>query len=169
MTQQAYETVRLDEISDIGAVVPDGRYTARLTGAEGKMSKAETPNPMVVANFEILKGEHEGLESSKFFVLNVSRKNGKVYAGGIMDFKRTLANVGKPLPTGYAFPLDKDAAANLLVKSLKGMNLDISIKSEKNTKDGKTYSRLQVNGLASGGVETVDDDNEFDDFEDVTN
>jgi hypothetical protein len=164
-----YETIRIDEISDVGAIVPDGRYTARLVDAQGKMSSNPTnPNPMVIATFEIMKGEYEGLETSKFYVLNVSRKNGKVYAGGIMDFKKTCAAVGRPLAPGFAFPLDKEAAARLLQKTLNGLSLDITVKSEVSKKDGKNYTRVNVNGLATAGVQTVDDDAEFEEFDYTT-
>ena len=158
----SYETVSISSISDVGAEAPDGTYVIRLVEAKGKMSKAVEPNPMVIADFEILEGEYEGLEISKFFVLNVSRKNGKVYAGGIMDFKKTLENVGRPLAKSFPFPLDKDVAANLLTKNLKGLKLNATKTSEVSKKDGKQYSRLQITGLATPNVEEVEDVEEFD-------
>lgn len=157
----SYETVDINNISDIGAKPDDGRYVARYLDYKAMKTKTDNHYPMVITTLEIMRGEFEGFEIGKISVLNVSKdKRGRTTAGGIMDLKRTFANIGKPLPQNFAFPLDEEACGKLIESKLKGLLLDITYKTdEKNPQ----YSRIQINGLAGGGT-AAEDDEEFEEY-----
>ncbi len=142
-------TVNVDDVTPIGAYLGQGRYVGRLLTSEGQISKAKPDgkggNPMVVATLVVTQGEKEGLEAKQWYTLTVSNKNGKKYAGGVMDAKKAFAAVGKPLPSGFAFPAipagdpsiteaDKqrvaDTAAALFGKRLKGIDIEFLITNE---------------------------------------
>jgi hypothetical protein len=122
-------TIDVDSIVNTGDFLREGRYTAHLISAEGQMSRAD--KPMVVATFVVDKpDESAGLEGRIWFSLAVTEKDGRIFAGGVSEAKRTFAAIGKPLPSKYAFPLDPDAAAKLVAQKLKGVALDIVVTKE---------------------------------------
>lgn len=147
-------TVNLDELTPIGAFVPPGRYTAALQSVEGKKSKND--NPMVVAEFVVNGGDQEGNSITIWYPLVVTEKNGKKYAGGIMDLKRTFAAIGKPLATNFAFPLDANLAAKAYGTKLKGVSVEIAVLKEMDRLDPtKERTRAQVVGLAKGASQAT--------------
>lgn len=155
-----YETINIDEIADQGAKAPDGIYTFQLKEAKGSDKKV-----MVIAEFEITKGEYEGFTATSFFLL-VNKD--KPFHLGIGEFKRLLVTAGVALEPGFMFPLDSNAAATLLAKRLGNKKLTGKVSSEKNKKDGKTYQRLTITGLATSasGVSEEEFEELFDeDFE----
>lgn len=122
-------TIDIDSIVNTGDFLREGRYTAHLISAEGQQSKAG--KPMVIATFVVDKpDENAGLEGRIYFSLSVTEKDGRIFAGGISEAKRTFAAVGKALPAKYAFPLDPDAAAKLVASKLKGVALDVVVTKE---------------------------------------
>ena len=147
-----YQTINIDEIADNGATVPEGTYTYRLKDTKGTTVKF-TDRPLVIAEFEVTKGEFEGFTTPIFFAL--LKKDGTPNTVTILEFKRILANIGTPLPKGFGFPLDGDAAAKLLKKFIGSRKVIGTV-----TQDGN-YQRLKITGPAVT-VETVEDDVEFD-------
>lgn len=155
-----YESINIEDISDIGAIVPDGTYTWRLQSVEGKSSKAG--NPMVVATFEVAEGEHEGLTTTKFLVL--IGKAGKPNMPGLSDFKKILLNSGRA-GKNLAIPLDPDAAAKLLERTLTTTAKYVGEKgTDVNKKDGKKYQRFTLVGPKTNIIETGV--GEFEDLDD---
>jgi len=167
MSEHNTNTVNVDELTPIGASVGAGRYTARLATCEGKNSKAN--KPMVEVEWDILSGSNiEGEDETgnsirNWHSLTVSEKNGKKYAGGIIDIKKTFANIGSPLPSGYPFPLAAPQAAALFAKKLAGKNVELVVVKEKSKTEtdsegnAKVYTRVQVVGLAAGAAASHDD------------
>jgi hypothetical protein len=140
-------TVNIDEIASGSPIVPPGRYTATLFAVEGKQSKAD--KPMLETSFLVTSGDHENEEIRIWYSLAVTEKNGKKYAGGLADIKRTFAAVGKPLPANFAFPLDASIAAQLFGKRLKAAVVEVVVLEEKPKVEGdKPRTRAQVVGLA---------------------
>jgi hypothetical protein len=156
-----YQTIDIDSIADQGAQVPDGTYTFRLKEAKGSDKKV-----MVIAEFEVVSGEYEGFTATKFFLL-VNKD--QPFALGILDYKKTLVAAEKSLEKGYPFPLDSAAAAKLFTKKMGNTKVTGTVKTEKNKRDGKEYSRIIITGVAHA-VQTVDEDVDFDaeTFEDYT-
>lgn len=104
------EEVKLSDISEIGQLVPKGRYKCRLSMVTGKLSKNEAP--MVEAVFDVLDGEHEGMTVSIYHSLKVSKgqvKSGpnkgkpQFWAPGITDMKAAMKAVGQPVPEATTF------------------------------------------------------------------
>lgn len=120
--------IKLSDISEMGAIVPAGRYKVRLSSVQAKDSKAGTP--MVVAAFEIIDGTPadsnvdinslKGLDTTAFYSMYVgkSEKNGRTIAPGIMEVKAAAAAVGKPLDDDYIFPGNVKEAAKLVHDTL---------------------------------------------------
>ena len=152
-----YKTINIDEIADQGAQVPDGVYTFRLKDVKGSDKKN-----MTIAEFEVVSGEFEGFASTKFFLLEKEDKGVvKPFNLGILDVKKTLAAIEKPLEAGYPFPLDGEAIAKILTKRFGNMKVVGEIKTTKNKKTGKEFSGLYITGPYIGGAaEEVED---FDD------
>jgi len=148
-------TINVDDVAEFGERVPPGKYTAMLNACEGKDSKAG--KPMAVATFVVQEGPQEGNEITVFYSLTTSKaKNGKTIAGGVAEAKRTFAAIGKPLPSGFAFPLAADHAAKLIASKLKGEKVDILVYKETDRKgatdeDGnvKVYDRSKVVGKSN--------------------
>lgn len=101
------DEVRLSDISEIGQLVPKGRYKCKLSAVNGKLSKAQVPAPMVEAVYDIVEGEQEGMTLNIYHSLKISQgavKNGpnkgkpQYWAPGISDMKAACAAVGQPLP-----------------------------------------------------------------------
>lgn len=95
--------------------------------------------------------------------LAVTEKDGRIFAGGIAEAKRTFAAVGKALPAKYAFPLDADAAAKLVAQKLKGVALDIVVTKEARTDvpkndDGTPKFRYspKIVGQGSAGIKVAE-------------
>jgi len=160
-----YDSIRIDQIADMGAKPEEGRFVARLSDVKPMRTKTDNHYPMVITVLEIMRGEWEGAEIGKISVLNVSKdKKGRVTAGGIMDLKRTFANVGRPLPVDYAFPLDENAAAALVKQKLGGLLLDISVSPDKKNPQ---YTRVQINGVAGESSSDADFEDFDGEYEDV--
>lgn len=164
----AYETINISDISDIGATIPNGKgYILRINEVKALKASAKG-HPMFIADYEVVSGEYEGFTVGDLTVLNVTRKNGKVYASGIMKWKRQLAAVGKPLGPDFPFPADSEVASGIIYKALKGLKLKANVDSDVVTKtvDGKEvvkeYKRVEIMGVARGVVEEVEDFEEFD-------
>jgi len=152
-----YKTINIDDIADQGAQVPDGTYTYRLKDTKGTESKSKLP--MVIAEFEVTKGEYEGFTTPIFFCL--LKKDGTPNTVTILEFKRILANAESPLPKGFGFPLDAEAASKIFKKYLGSKKVTGTV-----TQDGK-YQRLKITGPAVS-VQTLDDDTDFDEqFDDA--
>jgi hypothetical protein len=153
-------TVNVDEVTPIGAILRQGRYPGRLLTVEGSISKAKPDgkggNPMIVATYVVTGGEAEGLEAKIWYTLTVSTKNGKKFAGGVIDAKKAFAAAGKPLPSGFAFPAipsgdpsiteaDKqrvaDTAAQLYGKRLKGTDVELLVTNESPLLDPDTQEQ----------------------------
>ena len=167
------EKISIDEIIEIKERVPVGRYQARLLDVDARESKAQ--KPMVTALFEVLDGEHAGAEITIFYSLVVTPgKRGGVFAGGILDLKKTFAAVGTPLPAGFNMPYGDMAAAEqirkLYHKNLHGKTVEIAVlpdkgREQKFDSEGKpiVYTRAQVIGkkkttvAAAGKSDIVDD------------
>lgn len=155
-------TIDIDSIVNTGDFLREGRFTAHLISSEGKDSKAG--KPMVIASFVVDKpDEHAGLEGRIYFSLAVTEKDGRIFAGGIAEAKRTFAAVGKALPAKYAFPLDADAAAKLVAQKLKGVALDIVVTKEARTDvpkndDGTPKFRYspKIVGQGSAGIKVAE-------------
>lgn len=128
-TTYAEETIVVDSITEITEMVPVGEYKARLEGVEGKLSKNN--KPMVQATFEVVSGEQTGADIRFWFSLSVTEKNGKKYASGVKDISNALAAIGKPLPAGFAFPLNAEKAAALFHDGFKGRVVDILVLPDK--------------------------------------
>ena len=146
-----YQTIDIDSIADNGATVPEGTYTYRLKDTKGTESKSKLP--MVIAEFEVTKGEFEGFTTPIFFCL--LKKDGTPNTVTILEFKRILTNIENPLPKGFCFPLDADAAAKILKKYVGNKKITGTV-----TQDGK-YQRLKITGPAVN-VQTLGDDTQFD-------
>ena len=162
-------TIDIDSIVNTGSFLRDGRYTAHLQSVEGKQSKAG--KPMVVVSFVVDKpDEHAGLEGQIYFSLAVTEKDGRVFAGGVAEAKRSFASIGKPLPAKYAFPLDPDAAAKLFASKLKSVSLDVVVSKEPRkdvtNEDGSVKYRYspKIVGAANSGMSAIPSD--FDGFSD---
>lgn len=159
----AYEKINIDDITDINAKVDAGSYEFVLLDATGKMSKGNPPNPMCVAQFEIVGNDKwEGFEISKFYVFNITRWNGRILANGIMDYKATLAAVGQPLGTGHVFdPGNYESYCNQLKRALQGKRLYGEVSYRTSKKDGKTYSDLTIKGVVNSVSADDFDDSDF--------
>ena len=153
-------TVNIDEITSITERVPVGRYPAKLLSVEAKLSK--NTKPMIVAVFEVTEGPLEGSEITIWYSLFVSVKNGKKYAGGILDLKRTFAAIGTPLPSGFNMPCstehtpedealqNADKVRKLFVKNFANKVVDVAVVVDKDRKDqasDQVYTRAFVAGL----------------------
>jgi hypothetical protein len=156
-------SININEIVEGGGFKPlePGKYTARLSGVDGVMSKGTPPNPQVVATFEILDGESEGEEHRVYYVLSEPRvgKDGKKRSRGITGVKAALAAVGEPMPGNFDFPYgDLESAqkvAKLYGKKLGGKNVTIVVEHEPNISGGKPWVNTKIVGVASGA--SIDD------------
>jgi hypothetical protein len=154
-----YQTVDIDTIADQGARVEDGTYTFRLKEAKGSDKKV-----MTIAEFEVVSGEFEGFTATKFFLLiNKNKKTGneEPFSLGILDVKKSLAAIGKPLEPGFPFPLDGEAVAKLLTKRFGNMKVTGVVATTKNKTTQKEFSGLTITGPAIQTV--VEDVEEFED------
>ena len=161
------EKINVDEIAEIKDRVPVGRYQCKLLDVDARESKAQ--KPMVTALFEVLEGEHVGAEITIFYSLTVSTgKNGRKFAGGIIDLKKTFAAVGKPLPSGFNMPYgDMEAAEQvrkLYAKQVGQLKVEIAVlpdkgREQKFDSDGKPiqYTRAQVIGTKKVTVAPTSD------------
>lgn len=152
---EATPTVNIDEIVGAGSRVPAGRYAAKLIAVEGKESKKQ--KPMIEARFEIQEGDQAGSDLLAFYSLIVMapKKAGqKPFAPGIVEMKTAFAAAGAPLPAGFGFPLEPNAAAKVFAKSLGKKLLDIAVLEEKSkdadTGEERINTRVKVLGLAKG-------------------
>lgn len=156
------QAINIDEISDIGAILPNGRYVAKLTAVnpkEGIDGGAGT----VEAVWEVLEGEHEGTDIRIWYGLKITKntKGDKVryYAPGISQMKAEFNNVGSPLPPGFPFPTDVTAAARLYAQHMivtKVPRAHIALiedsYEDKETHEKKIVQRKRVLGLATPGT-----------------
>lgn len=171
-------TVNIDEITSIGERLPIGRYFARLASVEAKLSKSQ--KPMVVALFEVSEGEHEGLETVIYYSLFVSQKNGRKYAGGILDLKRAFNVIGTALPPNFQMPCasenttEEEALANadkvrkLYAKNFANKIVEIAVLEDKGRKSDNPdikYTRTQVIGLKKAAAKPASTGDIFDDLE----
>jgi hypothetical protein len=143
-----YQTINIDEIADQGAKVEDGTYTFRLKEAKGSDKKI-----MTIAEFEVTSGGFEGFTATKFFLL-VNGDKGP-FNLGILDVKKTLAAIGKPLEAGYPFPLDGEAVAKLLTKRFGNMKVTGVVATTTNKKTQKSFSGLTIIEPYMGEAEEV--------------
>jgi hypothetical protein len=117
MSEAVYGPVSIDEIVEIGQTVPPGRYVVRMISCDAKASSKG--NPMLVVTYEVMQGEHEGLEATCYYTLMaVKGKDGRVYAGGLTELRKIFAAVGKPLPAGYKWELGNPSVPNSNEKSM---------------------------------------------------
>jgi hypothetical protein len=161
-----YDSVNIDDISNQGAVVPDGEYNVTYSSYKPLTSKAASL-PMVVVTFDVVEGPFEGFEVDDLSVLNAFvDKTGKKRYFAVEKWKVAMAAIGKPFAKGFSFPLDGEAAGKMLAEQLKGLHLAAEVKSEVSKKDQKTYRRLIIKGLApQSEAETVSEEDfegEFD-------
>lgn len=110
------EFVTLDQISDFGDLIPAGedfwakavKIAADLTKAkEGAAPGTTGGKPYVAVTFNVLSGKYEGIDFTKWYFLNISKgKNGKLYARGVMQLKKDMEAIGKPLPADHRFAME---------------------------------------------------------------
>lgn len=156
--------IRLDQISEMGASVPPGKYKLKLSRVEAKDSNAG--NPMIVAGFDVLDGTPAvdpvtgvapdintiiGLECSKFFTMYVGKNaKGRTIAPGIMEIKAMAAAIGKPLADDFVFPGRVQDAARLvhdLLHPKSAGELEAFIVREKDRKDAnKMRTNVRIIG-----------------------
>lgn len=168
--------VNIDEITSITERIPVGRYPSKLLSAEAKMSKSN--KPMITAVFEVTDGEQEGSEITIWYSLYVSVKNGKKYAGGILELKRSFAAIGTPLPNGFNMPCatehtpedealqNADKVRKLFVKNFANKAVDVAVVVDKerpategqiNTKAFVSGLRTKVGAAAKASSDILDD------------
>lgn len=156
--------ILLGDLAEVVERVPTGRYVARLNSVDTRESKSENKNPMIVPEFEIVEGEHEGESVQVFHVLTVTQgKNGKPYSRGITDIKKTFNAIGAPIPLTTRIPYgsleNAQKVAELYHKKLKGKKVTLLVTEDKSKGGEKTYTRAQVIGLAEksvGSTETLE-------------
>jgi hypothetical protein len=161
--------IKLSDISEMGALVPAGRYKVRLSRVEAKDSKSAIP--MVLAGFDVHDGivappkdgsqpvsieSLKGVESTVFYSMYVgkSEKSGRTIAPGIMEFKAAAAAVGKPLPDDFIIPGNPKEFARLVhdtlhprsVGDLEAVVLDEPDRNDKT----KTRTRTRIVGRWGG-------------------
>jgi hypothetical protein len=162
-----YESVNIDDISNQGAEVEDGEYVLRFAAYKALTSKSAAKSPMVVIDFDVLEGKFEGFQVGDLSVLNaMTDKSGRTQYLAVSKWKAQMALIGKPFPKGFAFPLDGEAAGKALSRMLGNQRLAATVISEVSKKDGKTYRRVKITGLAPAASTVEDvDDQDFDDSE----
>ena len=125
-------SINLDDIAEIGEIVPVGRYCAALAVCNGKTSK--NGNPMLEVRYEVKQGDQMGSEIAAWYTLTVTRgKNGKLYSPGLQELKAIFTAVGVPAPS--PFPLDQTLAAQAFGIALAGKLLDIHVIAESRDED----------------------------------
>ena len=171
MSAAALPTVNIDDIQVISQRLEVGKYRGKLLQVVGEIAK-KSKNPMVVVTLVVTEGPGEGEEAKMWHSLAVSKgKNGKSYAGGLIDLRTVFARVGKPLPAGYAIPAVPskddtieedvkrkvaDTVAALYAKRLNGLDLEFAIKDdgEQMEDDGKTPKIDPNTGVAYRNTRT---------------
>jgi hypothetical protein len=159
--------LRLSDISEMGAMVPAGRYKVRMSRVEAKDSKSAIP--MVLAGLDVLDGvvappkegsavsieSLKGVETTCFFSMYVgkSEKSGRTIAPGIMEFKAAAAAVGKPLDDDFIIPGNPKEFARLVHDTLHPKNVgDLeAVVIEEPDRNDKTKTRTRTRIIGRWG------------------
>lgn len=105
--------VTLDQISDFGDIIPAGEdFWAKAIKIAADLTKIQEGKPesggkpFVAVTFNVLTGKFEGIDFTKWYFLSITEgKNGKLYARGVMQLKKDLEAIGKPLPSDHRFAM----------------------------------------------------------------
>lgn len=164
------QAINIDEITDIGQTLPDGKYVARLSAVNGKDPREPGGAGTVEAIWDVLgegpNASYEGMEIRIWYGLKVTRsgKNEKLYAAGISEIKQAFGAVGYTLPAGFAFPLNSVEAAKVYGAVLapnRFPRIEIALFGDKytdaqgNVKEIQRKKILGVPGASTAPVQAV--------------